>query len=207
MQAFYLARERGDVEREVRSFAELPDAHAHHLYTAALVALTHLEAGNVAGSQRMLDLVTSRDLLGHDDSSRGAVLGVFAEVAATTGPEAAAHAEALLEHLTPFSGRLLCVVLGLGCMGAADRYLGMLHTVLGHHDAAEASFEQALALEDRVGARAFLPRTRYWQARWHLVRDRAGDRDAARALLARVASETQALGMARLHAQAVDLAR
>jgi hypothetical protein len=207
MQAFYLSRERGELDGGAPSFASLPETHADNLYTAALVALTQLEAGDIAAAQRVVDHVTSRELLDNEESSRGAVLGVFAEVAATTGRDAAAPAEALLDRLTPHSGRLLCVVLGLGCLGAADRYLGMLHTVLGHYDAAEAYFEQAVALERRVGGRVFVPRTRYWQARWHLARARDGDDDAAQQLLARVASETWELGMARLHAQAVALSR
>jgi class 3 adenylate cyclase/tetratricopeptide (TPR) repeat protein len=207
MQAFYLSREQGELDGGAPSFASLPETHADNLYTAALIALTHLEAGDAAAAQRVLDHVTSRELLDNEESSRGAVLGVFAEVAATTGPDAAAPAEALLDRLTPYSGRLLCVVLGLGCLGAADRHLAMLHTVLGHYDAAEAYFEQAVTLERRVGGRVLVPRTRYWHARWHLARAREGDDEAARRLLARVASETWELGMARLHAQAVALSR
>jgi class 3 adenylate cyclase/tetratricopeptide (TPR) repeat protein len=206
MQAFYLARERGDLEDAPR-FASLPESMSDNVYAAALVALTKLEFGDTVAAQDMLDLVARQDLLRNDESSRGAILAIFAEVAATTGQPAAAHAEALLDHLTPFSGRALCVVLGLGCLGAADRYIGMLHTALGRYDAAEAYFEQALAFETRIGGRALVPRTRYWQAVWHRERARDGDDEAAQVLLARVASESWELGMARLHAQAVALIR
>jgi class 3 adenylate cyclase len=206
MQAFYLAREVGDLDDAPR-FATLPDSQTDNLYAVALVALTQLESGDAATAQEMLDLVAGQELLGNDETSRGAVLAIFAEVAATTGRPAAAQAEALLDYLTPYSGRLLCVVLGLGCMGAADRHIGMLHTALGRYDSAAAYFDQALALEARIGGRSLVPRTRYWQARWHLARGRDGDDDAAQRLLARVASETWELGMARLHAQAVALTR
>jgi class 3 adenylate cyclase len=206
MQAFYLARELGDAGTAPR-FATLPESQADNLYAIALVALTRLEAGDVEGAQAMLDLVVAKGLLDDDETSRGAILGIFAEIAATSGAAGAAHAEALLDRVTAYRGRLLCVVLGLGCMGAADRHIAMLHTVLGRYDSAEAHFEQALDLEARIGGRALVPRTRFWQARWHLARNREGDAAAAEVLLARVVSETWELGMDRLHAQAIELAR
>ncbi|MCU1427659.1 MAG: family transcriptional regulator [Actinomycetia bacterium] len=205
VQAYYLAREEGGLGN-LGSFAALPDEHADNLYAAASFALAQLESGDRPAAQRTLASVAARDLLRRDDDcARGAALGMFAEIAANG--DMPAEAEVLLDLLTPFTGRLLCVVLGLACLGAADRYIGMLSAALGREDGAEAHFERALVLEDRIGGRALLPRTRYWQARFYRDRGRPGDERAARDILARVADETSQLAMPHLHAQAEELLR
>jgi hypothetical protein len=126
---------------------------------------------------------------------------MLTEVAAVGG--AVSPAATLYELLSPFAGRLLSMVLGLACLGAADRYLGMLSTLLGRWDEADAHFVRAVALEERILGDALLPRTRFWHARLLLQR---GDAAAGRALLTRVVSETSTLGMRQLNAQAEALA-
>ena len=96
------------------------------------------------------------------------------------------------------------MLLGLACAGAADRYLGLLHTLLEEWDDAESSFERAAALEARVGGRALVPRTRFSHTRMLIARDDGHDRDAARAILDEVMNESAALGMRRLHQQAAE---
>jgi hypothetical protein len=59
-----------------------------------------------------------------------------------------------------------------------------------------------LELEQRVRGHALVPRTQYWQARFLLARDRAGDADIARAILTGVVEDTRRLGMRRLGEQA-----
>ena len=118
----------------------------------------------------------------------------------------AAHAATLYDLLTPYGGRLLTLVLGLACLGAADRYLGMLSTVLERWDEADAHFERALAIEQHARGHALLPRTRYWQARSSRARRvRRDDRPAADELLAVVIDDASRLGMQRLRAQAEAL--
>ena len=50
---------------------------------------------------------------------------------------------------------------GVACYGAADRYLGMLATVLGDMARAEHHFEMALSLNRRMGAQTWLAHTAY----------------------------------------------
>ena len=101
-------------------------------------------------------------------------------------------------------GRLLVTVIGLACLGAADRYQGMLSTTLERWDAAEAHFERALDLEQRIRGRALVPRTRYWQARFLQARGGPGDDRSARAILRGVVQDTRELGMRRLGEQAEE---
>ena len=46
------------------------------------------------------------------------------------------------------------------CYGAASRYLGMLAATLGEFDKAEAHFEHALEMNERMGARPWLAHTK-----------------------------------------------
>lgn len=202
-QFYYLARERGQLADLVGSLQQVTAERPDGLYVPAMLAVAQLEAGDEAAARSTLDALVARDLRrGERESAWGAVLGLLAEVAVETG---SSHAPALYEHLAPFRGRLLAATIGLACLGAADRYLGMLSATLRHWDAAEEHFERALAVEERIRGRALSPRTRYWQARFLRARGGPGDDDAAGVILDRVVEETDRLGMPRVHEQAERL--
>ena len=152
---------------------------------------------------RCLDLLENDDF--HRHAGEGgwvAVLALLSEIAATGGSPG--NAQVLHDLLTPFSGRLVTAQLGLACLGAGDRYLGMLSTLLERWDDAEAEFERAAALEASIDGRPLLARTGYWRARF--LRARGDPRDAAAsAMLHDVVDETSSLGMQRLCAQAEEL--
>ena len=65
---------------------------------------------------------------------------------------------------------------GVACYGAADRYLGMLATVLGDTTRAERHFETALALNRRMGAQTWLAHTAYEYGRMLIARGDARER-------------------------------
>ena len=125
---------------------------------------------------------------------------MLTEVAATLGTTE--HAQALYDLLLPFDGQLLAVVMGLACLGSADRYIAMLCTMLERWDEAEARFDRAVAQEEHVRGGALLPRTRYWQAQYKRARGQAGDNSAAQILLDGVIEDTTRLGMLQLADQA-----
>jgi DNA-binding CsgD family transcriptional regulator/tetratricopeptide (TPR) repeat protein len=101
-------------------------------------------------------------------------------------PELEPHAEAniLIGHL-------------VSCYGAAGRYLGMLASLLGDADRAEAHFEQALELNRRMEAWTWVAHTAYEYART-LLRHRPGRREQAAALLGEAAELGQRIGMPTL---------
>jgi FXSXX-COOH protein len=203
MQSLYLAREQGDLRGQSRA-ARIADDPAYDLYTWATLALAQLDAGDESAARRTLDRVVAEGLRRREaETGFGSAVGMLAEVTASVGTPA--HAAALHDRLTPFAGQLLTVVLGLACLGAADRYLGMVTTVLGQWDEAAAHFERALAIEERARGHALLPRTRYWQARLFRARGQADDARAAARILATVIADTSRLGMLGLRAQAEAL--
>jgi len=205
VQHFFLAREQG----EIGNTSMLEHAAAEHpdnLYAQAILALARLESGEPDRAAARTLALFERHVHspGERESAWPAVLAILAEVTATLG--STAHAAVIAEHLEPFAGQVVTAMLGLGCLGAADRYLGMLRGALGDSDAAERHFERALALEERVRGRALVPRTRYWQARSLLERARPGDGERAAAIAAEAAAEADALGMRRLSDLATRLA-
>ena len=202
VQAFFLARDRG-LLGSLGSLDEAADGHVHSLLTGAMLALAQLDSDDDAGAVRSLERAADEEFQRNEPGNpSGAALGMFAEVAATGGTRA--HARVLSEMLAPFSGRLLMVVLGPS-IGAADRYLGMLDTVLERWERAESHFERAVELEEGVRGWSLLPRTHYWRARFLAARGQPGDASAAAKLLFDVAADADRLDMRRLVAQAEEL--
>ena len=79
--------------------------------------------------------------------------------------------------------------------GCVARYLGILGTLAANWDAAGRHFEIALAANARVQARPWIAHTQADYARMLLGRDGPGDREEARAFLARALSGYTELGM------------
>jgi DNA-binding CsgD family transcriptional regulator len=105
----------------------------------------------------------------------------------------------LYELLAPFDGR--CAVnWPVECIGAVARPLGLLAATIGNWDAAARHFEDALALNARMGSRPWLAHTRcdYAAMLLDLAYSGPGDRSRAPALLDDALTDGRELGMARL---------
>jgi DNA-binding winged helix-turn-helix (wHTH) protein/tetratricopeptide (TPR) repeat protein len=133
------------------------------------------------------------------------MLAVLAECVFDLGdPERAKEVRGLL---APY-GRVNAVhANGALFYGNTAHFLGLLSLTLGEIDAAEAQLRDALAMHERVRARAWALRTRLAQAKAGLVRGRSAHEAAAGHELAdRVAAEARQLGMRALAEQADALA-
>jgi hypothetical protein len=82
-----------------------------------------------------------------------------------------------------------------GIRGSISRYLGILAATLRRWDDAAPRFEDALAMNERMGVRPWLARTQSGYARVLLARGRPTDRDRAAELEARAAATCRELGM------------
>jgi hypothetical protein len=203
-QAYYLAREQGDLAALLGPLEHIAAQSSESLYVPAMVAVAQLDTADESAALRTLDALTADDLRRTGtESAGGAELALLAEVAAAG--ESKSHAALLYKLLDPFAGRLLATVIGLACLGAAERYQGMLSTTLERWDAAETHFERALDLELRIRGHALVARTRYWQAQFLRARAGPGDDRTAQAILRGVVEDTRGLGMRRLCEQAEQL--
>jgi class 3 adenylate cyclase len=202
-QAYYLAREEGDLADLVGPLEQMAGASTESLYVPAMLAVAQVDSVDEAAALHTLSQLTADDIRrSQTENAWGAVLALLAEIAG--GGASRPHAALLSELLEPFAGRLLVTVIGLACLGAADRYQGMLTTALGRWDAAETHFERALDVEERIRGHALVPRTRYWQARFLQARGGPGDDRSARAILRSVVDDTREFGMRRLGEQAEE---
>ena len=113
-------------------------------------------------------------------------------------------ASELLPHILPWAGQML-VVPTISIEGASDRSIGHLKATLGRFDEADDAYTAAELLERANGFDALAARTEYWHACALLERNTPEDPDRAAALLARVVSVSDGLGMRRLHERAVGL--
>ena len=193
-QMFTLGHERGEVGAMVpvvrNAVEQTPGLVALH----ALLALALAESGDHDGAREILGrLAAEADVTFRRNSTLTALIAQLTTTAAIIGEAEAAPV--LLEPLLPYSGQLLVIAWGVTCLGAADRYIGMLLSLLGRHDEAIGRFDAALALERRVGSQPFVARTLYWYAR---ALDATGDTDGAAARRAESAAIAEELGMAGL---------
>ena len=96
-------------------------------------------------------------------------------------------------------------VSGGAAPGAVDHELARLSTVLGRFDQADIDFQSAARFHERLGAPAWLARTRLEWARMLLARRALGDADRARKLLGQALTTARDLGLANMERRAVGL--
>ena len=75
------------------------------------------------------------------------------------------YAERLRQELEPYRGQLVVFFDAALCLGATDRYIGMLDAVETRADHAIAALVAAYELEARYPAPPLMARTRYWHAK------------------------------------------
>jgi tetratricopeptide (TPR) repeat protein len=115
------------------------------------------------------------------------------------------RAARLYELLLPYARHNVVISFADACDGAVSRYLGLLATTMAHWEEATQHFEDALAMNARMGARPFVARTQYEYARMLLARGQRDDRERALALLEQALQTVQELGMMSLQSQVQSL--
>lgn len=99
--------------------------------------------------------------------------------------------------LLPYAGRSIVIPMPhpVMCFGSASLYLGLLAATMSQWAEAVEHFESAILANTRLGARAFLARTRYEYARMLIRRGRAADRKQVLVLLGQAEATAAASGM------------
>jgi predicted ATPase/DNA-binding CsgD family transcriptional regulator len=113
------------------------------------------------------------------------------------------RATTLYELLRPYSGRSIVFGDGVVCYGSASRYLGLLATAMRQWEEAEGHFEEAAAMNARMGARPWLAHTQHDYAVMLLARQRPGDRERADPLRHQALAIARELGMYALEQRIV----
>ncbi len=127
----------------------------------------------------------------------------LSEVCAFLGD--AGRATTLYQCLLPYDGSNLLVGPTAACYGAASRYLGLLAATMCCWEEAQRHFEDALAMNSRMGAKPWLAHTQYAYAQMLLTRGHPDDGDKAAGLLGAALVISHALGMHALAERVVTL--
>ncbi|MFI5366306.1 MAG: AAA family ATPase [Candidatus Binatia bacterium] len=122
-----------------------------------------------------------------------AAIAVLADVCAFLGD--ARRAGALYGLLQPYAQRNVEITLGAACSGSASRNLARLAATMGRWPEAGAHFEDALSMNQRIGAPHLVAHTRHEYAEMLLARRQPGDAQRAHELLTQAVMTYDALGI------------
>jgi predicted ATPase/DNA-binding SARP family transcriptional activator len=194
---FDLRGRLADIDEPIRDLAN--EHGARPVFRCAL-ALVCGRLGRTSEATRMLDELTAGDASSLPfDQEWLYGMSMLAETAALLQDEGSA---AVLYNLLHPWAALNVVDHPEGLRGSVSRYLGLLATTQRRWNVAENHFEQAGAMNKRIGARPWLAHTQHDHARMLLTRDARGDREKAQRLLADAHATYRALTMETFAASA-----
>ena len=193
VQLFALRREQGrvaELEPAIKAFVEqYPSIPAWR----AGLAYVYAGTGRQEAAREEFERITNALETVPEDALWITVMALLAEVCASLRDTD--RAAVLYEVLAPYARRVVVVAPGCACFGAASHFLGTLATTMRRWDEAASYFEEALVLNERLGAPPLIARTQLSYARMLLDRRGAGDRERAAALLAQALASAEEHGM------------
>ncbi|MDP9236407.1 MAG: protein kinase [Chloroflexota bacterium] len=195
---FFLRRDQGRNAELVNAWSALvDDATAVGVWVRVGLCVTYSDLGKNAEALDLLRRCTLEDLgtIGPDWQFLAAPI---AEVIANLGD--LDRAKDFYAALMPYRSQSIVLGQGALCLGAADSYLGLLASTMGRLEDAQHHFEDALAMNTRMGARPWVARTQLDYARMLRKRSAAGDAARARELLQQALATAQEIGMAKVAA-------
>ena len=155
--------------------------------------------GQEAEARREFEVLAADDFVGLWDASWLSSIMMLSQVCVFLGD--VRRAATLYTLLHPYAGRNVVSGRSLkACYGPVSYYLGRLATLLARWDEAEQHFNDALALNTKMGARPWEAHTQHDYACMLLARRHPGDQAKAQALLALALATAQDLGMTGLQA-------
>jgi DNA-binding CsgD family transcriptional regulator/tetratricopeptide (TPR) repeat protein len=194
MQMFTLRREQGRLHELAPVVRHFVQQHGVTSTWRPGLALIYCELGREREARAAFEQLAAHDFADvPQDGLWLTCLAYLAEVCAFLGD--AHRAATLYRLLLPYNGYTVVVGSTHVCYGAAARYLGMLAATMERWEDAARHFEDALAMNVRMGARPWLAHTQYQYAVMLLARNQSGGRDKAMALLDDALTTVRALGM------------
>jgi DNA-binding SARP family transcriptional activator/tetratricopeptide (TPR) repeat protein len=193
LQRYTLGDFRGDLEEVEPAIRDLVAEYPARPAFRCVLAHLHVRLGRAPEAQQALEDMARDDFSALPfDQEWLYGMSLLAEASAVLGH--GVSAAALYEPLAPWAA-LNVADHPEGIRGSLARYLGMLAATMKRWVEAERHFEDALAMNARMGARPWLAHTRFDYASMLLARDAPGDRERAGGLLGEAISIYEELGM------------
>ena len=190
---FALRREQGRLDEIEDMIKASVGEYAGYRVFRCLVVLLECELGREAEARHGLEELAAEDFAALPrDGEWLFCLCVLAEVAARLHDRE--RAAILYQQLGPYA-RLNPLASGEIAAGSVARYLGMLASTTGRWNDAARHFDDALEMNERMGARPWLAHTQEDYARMLLARNAPGDNERSRKLLELAFATYDELGM------------
>jgi len=170
------------------------EAQPHMLVWRAILARAYCDTDQLAEARAQLDALRGGGFDYPPSQQWTSVIVALSLVVSDLQDRSAAAV--LYERIRPIANQAEAFAVAVASQGAYGQFCGMLAACLGRWDDAEGHFTDALAMNERLGARPYVARTRRGWASMLLDRDAPGDRARAAELIA-AGPEAEQLGMAR----------
>lgn len=194
IQMFTIRREQGRLQELAPLVQHFVQTSSEHTAWRPGLAVIYSELGLLQEARAEFERLASQDFADlPQDAIWLACVIYLTEVC--TALKDAPRAALLYRLLTPYAQHNIVVGFTGASYGAAARYLGMLAATMTHWAQARGHFEEALAMNARMGARPWLAHTQYQYASMLLARRQQHEYEQAEALLAAAWQTTQALDM------------
>jgi hypothetical protein len=193
LQRYSLCDFRGSLEEVGPAIRDLVAEYPARPVFRCVLAHLHARLGRLPEAERALDEL-ARDGFSALPFDQEWLYGMslLAETSALVGDNGSAAV--LYGLLVPWAAFNI-VDQAEGIRGSASRYLGILATTTKRWDDAESNFEDAVAMNEGMGARPWLAHTQFDYGSMLLARDAPGDRERAGELLTEAISTYEELGM------------
>lgn len=194
IQIFAVRREQGRLGELTDAIRGFIDSFPKIPGWRAALAIACAESGQMDRARAEFEHVAADDFsVFPRDAFWLANLAALADVCAFLGDTE--PAAVLYRLLAPFASSNVALAPGAACNGSVGRVLGRLSATMGRWDQARRHFEQALAMNLRLGAPQFVAHTQTQYAEMLLARSRAADRERAARLLQEACATYDRLAM------------
>ena len=203
-QLFWVRYEQGRVEELLERLSRAAARDGAFLITRAMFCFALFELDRLDAARSVFDAIALEDVANRQIGfGQLYTMTLLAQVCSGLGDAPAQ--DLLYERLAPC--RSLVATVAAATTGPVARYLGQLASALGRDEQAEAHFEEAAGIAERLEAPTWLARIRLDWARLLLRRAGPADVEHAWELAAQALGTAEELGMARLAEQARALTR
>jgi tetratricopeptide (TPR) repeat protein len=158
------------------------------------LALLYAESGRLDEARALFECLAAHDFAAvPDDATWIGAMCHLAETCALLGDDR--RAALLYRRLLPYARRNVVISFAHGCEGAVSRSLGLLARTMSDANAAARHFEEAIAMNQQMGARPFVAHSQRDYAVMLLARGAPEDAVKTQELLTEAAATYTALGM------------